>query len=76
MNPYHGRTSFKYGSGHVPILIGVTDHWKGQHDVSTSGAKLYAQQSDAYLLPGLRCVASVLEEEDFDVPMDRSACHD
>jgi hypothetical protein len=73
MTPYHVRTKGAYLSGWQSITIGVTDYWKShaRPQASMSGAKLYVQDSDVVLLLGIRRVASVLEEEDFDVPADR-----
>jgi len=73
MNPFHVRTEVRLASGFHRILVGITDHWekRARARASTSGAKLYVNASDVFALPALRMVASVLEEDDFEVPEDR-----
>jgi len=78
MNPFHVRTDVRLASGWHKVVIGITDHWEGhvRTRASTSGAKLYLTGASLFALPALRVVASVLEEDDFEVPEDRCACHD
>ena len=72
MSLYHIKTYVQNTSCWQPINIGVADHWEkhARPQPSTSGAKLYVQASGVIVLRGLRLVASLVEEEDFDVPAD------
>ena len=68
MNPYHVRAEVQLASGWQGVLIGITDSWE---KASLSGARLYVAASARFALPALRIVASVLEEDDVEVPEDR-----
>ena len=66
-----GRTEVQLATGWQRVIIGITDHhWEkhAQGRVSTYGANLYVS---AIALPALPMVASILEEDDFEVPEDR-----
>jgi len=73
MNPYHVRAEVQLASGWQGVLICITDTWE-EHAralASFSGARLYVVASVGFALPALRIVASVLEEDDVEVPEDR-----
>jgi len=73
MNPYHVRAKVQLASGWQGVLIGITDSWEkhARARAPLSGARLYVAASAGFALPALRIVASVLEEDDIEVPEDR-----
>jgi hypothetical protein len=73
MNLYRVHTNVQILSQPTKITIAVSDIWTKERraEASTSGAKLVVRNGDGNALLGLRIVASVLEENDFDVRADR-----
>jgi hypothetical protein len=73
MNPYHVRAEVQLASGWQGVLIGITDSLEkhARALASLSGARLHVAASAGFALPALRIVASVLEEDDVEVPEDR-----
>ena len=79
MNPYHSSCQIKLpGPAGLPsfsktparVKIGVTDYWQPNmnSEISSTGAKLYAQAKPEWSMPALRMVCSVLEEADIEIP--------
>ena len=73
MNLYRAHTNVQILSQPTKITIAVSDIWTKERraEASTSGAKLVVRNGDGNALLGIRIVASVLEENDFDVRADR-----
>jgi hypothetical protein len=70
MNPYEVETEVQLASGWQEVIIGIWEN-RALARPPTYGAKLYMNAAARFALPALRIVASVLEEDDFEVPADR-----
>ena len=70
MYPYHVETEVQLASGWQRVVIGIRGNLARARP-STYSAKLHMNASASFALPAIRIVASVLEEDDFEVPADR-----
>ena len=69
MNPYHVGAEVQLASGWQGVHIGIAD--SREKHARARGGRLYVAASAGFALPALRVVASVLEEDDIEVPEDR-----